>query len=77
MPSLPVPVGFGRANMRPDSGRRLPLVYMCVLVHQNRKIVIWGTQALELVSFFAFVIYLDSFYEIIHKCFNFVMLEGV
>ena len=34
----------------PDSGRRFPLVYMCVLVHQNRKRVIWGTQALELVS---------------------------
>ena len=37
-------------NMRPDSGRQFPLVYICVLVHQNRKRVIWGTQALELVS---------------------------
>ena len=24
-------------DMRPDSGRQFPLVYMCVLVHQNRK----------------------------------------
>ena len=37
-------------NIRLDSGRRFPLVYMCVLVHQNRKRVISGTQALELVS---------------------------
>ena len=37
-------------NMRPDSGRRFPLVYMCVLVNQNRKRVISGTQALEVVS---------------------------
>ena len=37
-------------NMRPDSSRRFPLVYMGVLVHQNRKRVVSGTQALELVS---------------------------
>ena len=37
-------------NMRPDSGRQFLLVYMCVLVHQNRKRVISGTQALKLVS---------------------------
>ena len=34
----------------PDSGRQFPLVYMCVLVHQNRKRVISGTQSLELVG---------------------------
>ena len=37
-------------SMRLDSGRRFPLVYMCVLAHQNRKRDISGTQAIELVS---------------------------
>ena len=65
-------------NMRPDSGRWFPLVYMdmCVLVHENRKSH-FEYPGVGIGQFIAFVIYLYSFYEIIHKCFNFLMLEGV
>ena len=51
-------------------------VHVCVLVHQNIESHL-GNPGIRIGQFIAFVIYLDSFYEIIHKCFNFLMLEGV
>ena len=63
-------------NMRPDSGRRFPLVYVCVSSSKQKESH-FGNPSVGIGQFIAFVIYLDSFYEIIHKCFNFLMLEGV
>ena len=56
MLSLPVPVGFGRANcpVTQHATRQWQTVssglHVCLLVHQKSKRVIWGTQALESVS---------------------------
>ena len=60
-------------NMRPESGRRFPLVYMC-FGSLSKQRVTWGIKAVE----FAFAIYLYTFYMMMQLCFNFfLLLEGV
>ena len=63
-------------NMRPDSGRRFPLVYMCVLVHQNRKRFIsepshWNWSVYCICDLCLFILWNNT------QIFNFLMLEGV
>ena len=82
MPSSPVAVGFGRANyavMRHATGQWQTVssgVHVCVSSSKQKESH-FGNPGVGIGQFIAFVIYLDSFYEIIHKCFNFLVLEGV
>ena len=82
MPSLPVPVGFGRANYavtQHATGQWQTVssgVHVCVSSSKQKESHL-GNPGIGIGQFIAFVIYLDPFYEIIHKCFNFLMLEGV
>ena len=79
---LPVPVGFGRANYavtQHATGQWQTVstgVHVCVSSSKQKESHL-GNPGVGIGQFIAFVIYRDSFYEIIHKCFNFSMLEGV
>ena len=82
MPSMPVHVGFGRANYavtQHATGQWQTVssgVHVCVSSSKQKESH-FGNPDVGIGQFIAFVIYVDSFYEIIHKCFNFLMLEGV
>ena len=52
-------------------------VHVCLLVYQKQKEGHLGNTGVGIGQFIAFAIYLDSFYIIIHLCFNFLMPEGV
>ena len=83
MPSLPVPVGFGRANYavtQHATGQWQTVssgVTYVFVSSSKQKESHFGNPGIGIGQCIAFVIYLNSFYEIIHKCFNFLMLEGV
>ena len=78
MPCLRVPVGFIRANYAVMQHATVQWqtvssgVHMCVS-SSKRKESHFGNPGVGIGQFISFVIYLDSFYEMIHKCFNFLM----
>ena len=51
-------------------------VHVCVSSSKEKESH-FGNPGVRIGQFIAFMIYLDSFYEIIHKCFNFLMFQGV
>ena len=66
-------------TLRQENGRRFLWCTRVLVVYQNRKRVIWEPRWWNrsvFFFFFAFVIYLGTFYIMILLCFNFFIVEG-